>query len=43
VLGYPAMKMEQYIQAGQNWRRLPRLMEDVRVLKKAVLKDDADD
>ncbi len=43
VLGYPAMKMEQFIQAGQNWRRLPRLMEDVRALKKAVSKDDADD
>lgn len=43
VLGYPAMKMEQYIQASQNWRRLPRLMDDVRALKKAVSKDDADD
>ncbi len=43
VLGYPAMKMEQYIQASQNWRRLPRLMEDVRALKKAVSKEDADD
>ncbi len=39
VLGYPAMKMEQYIQASQNWRRLPRLMDDVRALKKAVSKD----
>ena len=43
VLGYPAMKMEQYIQASQNWRRLPRLMEDVRALKKAVSNEDADD
>ena len=43
VLGYPAMKMEQYIQASQNWRRLPRVMEDVRALKKAVSKDGADD
>jgi UDP-3-O-[3-hydroxymyristoyl] glucosamine N-acyltransferase len=43
VLGYPAMKMEQYIQASQNWRRLPRLMEDVRALKKAVFKEGADD
>ena len=43
VLGYPAMKMEQYIQASQNWRRLPRLMEDVRALKKAVSKDATDD
>ena len=43
VLGYPAMKMEQYIQASQNWRRLPRMMDDVRALKKAVSKDGADD
>ncbi|MEM9425537.1 MAG: UDP-3-O-(3-hydroxymyristoyl)glucosamine N-acyltransferase [Pseudomonadota bacterium] len=43
VLGYPAMKMEQYIQASQNWRRLPRVMEDVRALKKAVSKDAGDD
>ena len=43
VLGYPAMKMEQYIQASQNWRRLHRVMEDVRALKKAVSKDAADD
>ncbi|MEM7719589.1 MAG: UDP-3-O-(3-hydroxymyristoyl)glucosamine N-acyltransferase [Pseudomonadota bacterium] len=43
VLGYPAMKMEQYIQASQNWRRLPRVMDDVRALKKAVSKDDGDD
>jgi len=43
VLGYPAMKMEQFIEAGQNWRRLPRLMADVRELKKAVSKDGADD
>lgn len=43
ILGYPAMKMEQFVQAGQNWRRLPRLMEDVRALKKAVSKDDGDD
>lgn len=43
MLGYPAMKMEQFIEAGQNWRRLPRLMADVRSLKKAVLKDGDDD
>ena len=43
VLGYPAMKMDQFISASQNWRRLPRVMEDVRSLKKAVSKDDADD
>lgn len=43
MLGYPAMKMEQFIEAGQNWRRLPRLMDDVRNLKKAVSKDGGDD
>ena len=43
VLGYPAMKMEQYIDAAKNWRRLPRLMEDVRALKKAVSNDDDED
>lgn len=43
VLGYPAMKMDQFISAGQNWRRLPRLMDDVRSLKKAVSNDGADD
>ncbi len=43
VLGYPAMKMEQYIEAAQNWRRLPRIMADVRALKKAVSKDGEDD
>lgn len=36
LLGYPAMKMDQYITASQNWRRLPRLMRDVARLKKAV-------
>lgn len=39
ILGYPAMKMDQFIQASQNWRRLPRLMDDVKALKKAVSKD----
>lgn len=43
ILGYPAMKMDQYITASQNWRRLPRLIEDVRALKKAVPLDDQDD
>ena len=43
ILGYPAMKMEQFIEAGQNWRRLPRLIEDVRELKKAVPKPPSDD
>lgn len=36
LLGYPAMKMDQYITASQNWRRLPRLMRDIARLKKAV-------
>lgn len=43
VLGYPAMKMEQFIEAGQNWRRLPRLMAEVKALKKAVSKGSEDD
>jgi len=43
ILGYPAMKMEQYLEAGRNWRRLPRLIDDVKALKKAVLSDDKDD
>lgn len=43
VLGYPAMKMDQYIDAARNWRRLPRLMEDIKRLKKSVpLNDDED-
>lgn len=43
ILGYPAMKMDQFISASQNWRRLPRVMEDVRALKKAVSNDGSDD
>lgn len=43
VLGYPAMKMDQYLEASRNWRRLPRLMDDVRSLKKAVPKEESDD
>jgi UDP-3-O-[3-hydroxymyristoyl] glucosamine N-acyltransferase len=43
MLGYPAMKMDQYLEASRNWRRLPRTMDDIRTLKKAVLKDDKDD
>ena len=41
--GYPAMKMDQYLEASRNWRRLPRVMDDIKTLKKAVLKDDKDD
>jgi UDP-3-O-[3-hydroxymyristoyl] glucosamine N-acyltransferase len=43
LLGYPAMKMDQYITASKNWRRLPRLLQDVTALKKAVPLDDQDD
>ena len=43
VLGYPAMKMDQFIAASQNWRRLPRVIEDLRALKKAVPLDGEDD
>ena len=43
MLGYPAMKMEQYLEASRNWRRLPHLMDDVRSLKKAVSNDGKDD
>ncbi|MDJ1016751.1 MAG: UDP-3-O-(3-hydroxymyristoyl)glucosamine N-acyltransferase [Paracoccaceae bacterium] len=43
MLGYPAMKMEQFLEAGRNWRRLPRLMDDVKALKKAVSKNERDD
>ncbi len=43
MLGYPAMKMEQFLEAGRNWRRLPRALDDIRSLKKAVFnKDDSD-
>ena len=43
ILGYPAMKMDQYLEASRNWRRLPRAMDDIKTLKKSVLKDDKDD
>ena len=43
ILGYPAMKMDTYVTAARNWRRLPRMIEDINVLKKAVLKDREDD
>ncbi len=36
LLGYPAMKMDQYIAASRNWRRLPRMLKDIEALKKAV-------
>jgi UDP-3-O-[3-hydroxymyristoyl] glucosamine N-acyltransferase len=43
ILGYPAMKMDTYVTAARNWRRLPRMIEDINALKKAVLKDREDD
>ena len=43
MLGYPAMKMDQYLEASRNWRRLPRVMADVKSLKNQVSNDDADD
>lgn len=38
VLGFPATKMDQSIQSYKSLRRLPRLIEDVSALKKAVFK-----
>ncbi len=43
MLGYPGMKMETFIEASKSWRRLPRLMETVRGLQKAVPKRSKDD
>ncbi|MEM0945922.1 MAG: UDP-3-O-(3-hydroxymyristoyl)glucosamine N-acyltransferase [Pseudomonadota bacterium] len=43
VLGYPAIKMDQQIEASKNIRRLPRIYRDVAELKKAVSKRDASD
>ena len=43
VLGNPAMKMETFLEITRSWRRLPRLITDVRALKKAVSNNAADD
>lgn len=43
ILGYPSMKMDTYVTAARNWRRLPKMIEDINALKKAVLKDREDD
>ena len=43
MLGYPAMKMDQYLEASRNWRRLPRGMADVKSLKNAIPNGDAED
>jgi len=39
VLGYPAMKMDQFLEASRNWRRLPRVMDDIKTLKKTESND----
>lgn len=38
LLGYPAMKMETHVETYKALRRLPRLMQQVAELKKAVSK-----
>ena len=43
VLGYPAMKMDQFVTAGRNWRRMPKMLDDIKALKKAVSMDREDD
>ena len=43
IMGYPAMKMDQFFEASRNLRRLPRIIEDVKALKKAVPNRSEDD
>ena len=43
VMGYPAVKMETSVATYKASRRLPRLIEDVARLKKAVFKTDQTD
>ena len=43
VLGYPAIKMDQQIEASKNIRRLPRLFQTVKDLQKAVPNPDKSD
>ncbi|MFP7572045.1 UDP-3-O-(3-hydroxymyristoyl)glucosamine N-acyltransferase [Marivita sp. S2033] len=43
MLGYPAMKMDRQLELYKQLRRLPRLLADVAMLKKAVSKTDATD
>ena len=38
MLGYPAMKMETQLEVYRNLRKLPRLLKDLKDLKKAVFK-----
>jgi UDP-3-O-[3-hydroxymyristoyl] glucosamine N-acyltransferase len=43
LLGYPAMKMETHVETYKALRRLPRLMQQVADLKKAVSKQGQSD
>ena len=43
MLGYPAMKMDNHIEAYKGFRRLSRLFRDVAALQKAVFKSGAND
>ncbi|MBT8418942.1 MAG: UDP-3-O-(3-hydroxymyristoyl)glucosamine N-acyltransferase [Silicimonas sp.] len=43
ILGSPAVKMETELEIRRELRRLPRLANDVRALKKAVSNDTKDD
>ena len=38
MLGYPAVEMKSHLSSIKNIRRLPRILEDVAALKKAVFK-----
>ncbi|MBM9593976.1 UDP-3-O-(3-hydroxymyristoyl)glucosamine N-acyltransferase [Roseitranquillus sediminis] len=43
MLGYPGTKMDTFLDGARNIRRLPRLMEKVAELQKAVSKSERDD
>lgn len=43
MLGYPAVEMKSNLSSYKNIRRLPRLLDDVAALKKAVFKSGASD
>lgn len=43
VMGYPAVKMETHLEMYKALRRLPRLMEQVAALQKAVSKSDGNE
>ncbi|MEM6824327.1 MAG: UDP-3-O-(3-hydroxymyristoyl)glucosamine N-acyltransferase [Pseudomonadota bacterium] len=43
ILGHPALRMDQQIEASKNIRRLPRLYRDVKELQKSVsMRDESD-